>query len=361
MAINIDGIVNVNISIEKPMSDSSSFGSILLIGYGPADREKIVPDVQEYSSLEEIRESGWMQDEKMYIAAETAFLQEPKPEKIFIAVQRTVEPKKKSDTVEYENIQDTLNRALEINSWYGICAVGLPETLYSDIATWAESREKLFFFTYLENTEGEKLSKNKELLRTIAYCVNQTGKYDEFTHVAVMATCFSFAPGEETWALKSLRSVNPSKFTTLLAKALDEGNINYYVAIGNKNLTQNGKTLAGEWIDVIRFRDWLKNELQVKVLDLFTKYPKLPFTDHGISAIDGVMQSVLKNGQDIGGIAVTEYDEEGNEILGFTTKVPLSSSLTAEQKSSRTLTGCRWTSRLAGAIHCVEINGTLTN
>ena len=43
-----------------------------------------------------------------------------------------------------------------------------------------------------------------------------------------------------------------------------------------------GKTGGGEWIDVIRFRDWLQNDMQVRVVNLLIVNPKIPYTDNGI-------------------------------------------------------------------------------
>ena len=72
------------------------------------------------------------------------------------------------------------------------------------------------------------------------------------------------------------------------------------------------------------------------------------------------MEETLKKGQDIGGIAPTEYDADGNSIPGFTVKVPKAFDLTEAERKSRKLTGCKYTARLAGAIHLVEIEGFLT-
>ena len=72
------------------------------------------------------------------------------------------------------------------------------------------------------------------------------------------------------------------------------------------------------------------------------------------------MLASLKEGQKWGGIAPTEYDEDGNANPGYTTSVPLASNLTSTQKASRTLENCRFTARIAGAIHMVNIKGCLT-
>ena len=121
-----------------------------------------------------------------------------------------------------------------------------------------------------------------------------------------------------------------------------------------------GKTASGEWIDLIRFRDWLQNDMQVRVVNLLVTNKKIPYTDGGIGLVQNQMIASLKAGQQAGGIAPTEYDEDQNEIPGYVTKVPLAANLTAVQKASRKLKGVSFQARIAGAIHMVEINGNLT-
>ena len=126
------------------------------------------------------------------------------------------------------------------------------------------------------------------------------------------------------------------------------------------SITQNGKVAAGEWIDVIRFRDWLQEEMTVNIFNALVNSDKIPYTDTGIAIIENQMRAALRLGQTRGGIAPTEYDEDGNENLGFTIEVPLASSISANTKASRILEDVKFTARLAGAIHAVDIKGSLT-
>ena len=122
----------------------------------------------------------------------------------------------------------------------------------------------------------------------------------------------------------------------------------------------NGQVVGNEWADVIRFRDWLKDDMQTRLVNLFVTEPKVPYTDSGIAKVENQMKASLDRGQRVGGIAEDEYDEEENLIPGYTTTVPRSASLTASEKASRKLTGCSFMARLAGAIHQVAVTGTLT-
>ena len=69
-------------------------------------------------------------------------------------------------------------------------------------------------------------------------------------------------------------------------------------------------TLSGEWIDVIRFRDWLKADMQTRVFQVLKSNRKVPFTDSGIGLVEGAMERSLKEGQDIGGYRILRRPRE---------------------------------------------------
>ena len=142
-------------------------------------------------------------------------------------------------------------------------------------------------------------------------------------------------------------------------QALQEANISYYVEYGGKAITQGGKTVSGQWIDVIRVMWWQKSDMQERIYNLFVTQPKIPYTDNGIAQVQNQIICSLKRGQAMGGIAPTEYDEEGNAIPGYTVTVPRARDLTQAERASRQLKGCKFTARLSGAIHNVEVRGTL--
>lgn len=341
----LDNIVNCSISIESPVEDGASFGTILLAGDAPLKGGEGMEDVGMYSSLQEVFDAGWDGESEMYLAARAAFIQEPKPECIYIAVR-------KKDGQGTEGITGTVRRALETPGWYGLALVGAESGDYGEVAELVETTEKIFAFSTQE--PGVPMV-NRNYMRTF-------GIYSEknrHAHIAWMAKAFSFDPGSETWAFKGLAGVEPSAPGPAVVRELKSMNLGYYVTCAGKDITQGGKTLGGEWIDVIRFRDWLKNRMQVRIYRLFVKNPKIPYTDAGITLVENQMDAVLKEGQKAGGIADTEYDADENPVYGYTVTVPRAASLTAEQRAKRILPGCRFTARLSGAIHAVELKGNL--
>lgn len=370
----LDRIVNCDISIEKPVMDSASFGTVLIIGDAPTNGGKDLRPVDKYTSLAEVTDAGWNEDTEIYKAARAAFLQEHKPELIYIAVrqEKAVESDGKDDIPEedtetqtketgaetgtgLEKFSDTVKRVLGISGWYGLALAGADASDYEEVAYIIESAEKLFVFSVQSKELPLTLSRTDYLRTAVIY----SDSADEYADVAWLTECFSYAAGSETWAYKMLSGVSVSELTTREMGRFDEANVNYYVTCANKDITLQGKVIGGEWIDVIRFRDWLKNEMQLRIFALFVKYPKIPYLDSGITLVENQMRATLQDGQEAGGIAVTEFDENEEPVEGFTVTVPKAASLSSAQRASRKLRNCRYTARLAGAIHMVEIHGNL--
>ncbi len=369
----LDRIVNCDISIEKPVMDSASFGTVLIIGDAPTDGGKDLRPIDKYASLTEVTDAGWKEGSEIYKAARAAFLQEHKPELIYIAVrQKSAEGDDKEDIPEeeaeaqttaiaigtegeLEKFSDTVRRVLGMPGWYGLALAGADTVDYDEVAYIIESAEKLFAFSVQAKELPLPLSRTDYLRTAVIYSESA----DEYAHVAWLTECFSYAPGSETWAYKMLSGVKAAELTTREMGKFDEANVNYYISCANKDITLQGKVVGGEWIDVIRFRDWLKNEMQIRIFSLFVKYPKIPYLDSGITLVENQMRAALQNGQEAGGIAMTEFDENEEPVEGFTVTVPKAASLSSAERASRKLRNCRYTARLAGAIHMVEIQGNL--
>ena len=371
----LDRIVNCDISIEKPVMDSASFGTVLIIGDAPPDGGKDLRPIDKYASLTEVTDAGWKEGSEIYKAARAAFLQEHKPELIYIAVrQKSAEGDDKEDIPEeeaeaqtkrtaiatgtegeLEKFSDTARRVLGMPGWYGLTLAGADTVDYDEVAYIIESAEKLFAFSVQAKELPLPLNRTDYLRTAVIYSESA----DEYAHGAWLTECFSYAPGSETWAYKMLSGVQAAELTTREMGRFDEANVNYYISCANKDITLQGKVVGGEWIDVIRFRDWLKNEMQIKIFSLFVKYPKIPYLDSGITLVENQMRAALQNGQEAGGIAMTEFDENEEPVEGFTVTVPKAASLSSAERASRKLRNCRYTARLAGAIHMVEIQGNL--
>lgn len=355
MSNNISDVVDVTIAIESPATDSASFSNLLLVVPGPTNVGKDdMPTVAVVREAKELTEFGYSSEDEAYKATAVAFNQDMRPEKVYIIARKsTLESK--------EAIADCLDRALTVNEWYGFSLISF--TSGSEIeaaAKWAESNSKLFGFTYVtgncpvditvyENTFGFYAGDLK---------TSEIPDGNMYAAVAYMAKCFSYDPGSETWGLKTLRGVSASNLSTTKVETLKNSNVNFYRTIANKDVTQEGKVGSGEWIDVIRFKEWLINKLQIEVFNFMVKNPKISFNDAGITGIHNVIESVLSSAQGTG-IDEDRFDENGDVDKGYTITVPRSADVSDTDKKNRRLTGVTFTARLAGAIHETSIKGTL--
>ncbi|MCD7826348.1 MAG: DUF3383 domain-containing protein [Clostridiaceae bacterium] len=363
---NLDEIVNVDIEISTPASTDESFSNILFVVEAPDGEatEEIGSSVIAISQAADLNDYGFSSKHQAYIMATVAYSQSPEPDTIYVVV-RQEEDGEDSETA-YESMTTVLNRALEAGGWYGIAlsktflnAADLEEAI-----KWTEANNKLFGFSF---TDSELPVTTTNYFRSFAVYggdvpdVEVIPDENYYISLAMMAKCFGYDPGSETWALKTLAGVYPCKLSSTMKTYCDSNNITYFTTYASKNITSSmgGKVLGDEWIDTIRFRDWLKNDMQERVFNLLVLNQKIPFTDDGITSVEGKMEESLKAGQDVGGIAPTEYDDDDNEIPGYTITVPKSADLTDTQKASRQLTGCKFTAKLAGAIQAVDISGNL--
>lgn len=374
MNSNYDLIANVNINIESPIVDETSFGNLLIVGPGPATAPATAPAViGEYKSLKAVLDAGWGANEPVAIAAKVAFAQTPTPYKIYIApIQIITTAGEDNTTVETpEAATATVTRALASHDWYVLCTAGVEADQYPSISALIETAERLFVYTELNfnfATKEGSITNASTLYRTIGIFGKETStqavanvpEENNYLHVAFAATWLNYESGTETTAFKELRAVYPSTLADTEVSALEAGNINYFTTIGNKNVTMIGKVLSGEWADVIRFRDWLKNDIQARVANVFANNAKVPFTDAGIALLHSAIRESLTEGQNRGGICIDEYDEDGNLIPGYETSVPTAGSISSTQKASRKLAGPSFRARMSGAIHFATIIGSMT-
>ena len=368
---NLERICTVDISLDSPISNEASFDNILIIGPAPAtpNPEAEVPAVGVYNSLSEVTELGFVATgaaaDPVGVAARVAFSQTPRPHEVYIAIIGETETE--DGETEPQKAVDVLDNALSMNGWYCICPVGIEDDEVKEVIQWTETQNKIC--GYIDRDPDRPIAEPGLYLRSYPVYPKVTedqlendipaeNKYG--SHIAQAVKAMNYHSGGETWALMPVATVTPSKLSSTFIKKLEKANFNFVLTVASKNITQGGKTNGGEWIDVIRFRDWLQNDMQVRIVNLLIVNPKIPYTDAGIGLVENQMLASLKDGQKYGGVAPTEYDADGNENPGYVTSVPLASEISSTQKASRTLTDCKFSARLAGAIHVVEVKGCLT-
>ena len=353
---NIDRIVKVSIQLRTAGITSVNFNDLLLFGpfvkpSGSTANVYIITDPDEL-----VETFGVLVTDPMYYAALAFFSQIPHPARMFIGFDGNA-----------TNVDTDLIAINDENSdWYGLCDVMHDENRTLDIAAWIEAHEKIFVTTLndADNTTAaatDQTSVAYQLMNNNYFRTAWWWNPDplQFPDVAIAAKSFTKYPGQETWANQRLSAVVSTFLSETIAINIFAKNGNTFEPFRNINITQQGKTSGGEWIDVIRFRDWLCEEIKVRIFQQMVDN-RIPYTDPGIAIIRSRLQQALDFGVKRGGIAPPEVDLDGNYIPSYVIEVPLSATISPNDKANRILRDVYFTARLAGAIHVVEIQGTLT-
>ena len=355
---NLNRIVNVTIALATAGLRQQAFSDLMLVDIhtGP-DRVSVITDADDLLT-------GFGLDETsgLYKAALVAFSQEPTVNRLFIGKR-----------VALESASATLAACAAANDeWYGFSLVDHAEADLLSAAAWAEANQKLFLavitdtdVTVSSGTEPATPLVTGNYFRT-AWWYHTSA--DQWPEVASAAKAFTVPPGGGgygvteggTWANMTLRGVTTTSLTETAFVNVRNKNGNTFEPFRNLSLTQGGKTAGGEWIDVIRGRDWLCEEIRVNVFLLFVD-KRIPYTDAGIAAIRQRLDQSLSLGVRRGLVAPRELDPDTDkEIPSYTISVPRSVQISQNDKANRILRDVTFKARLAGAIHATTLTGSLT-
>ncbi|HBJ68558.1 DUF3383 family protein [Alcaligenes phenolicus] len=252
-------------------------------------------------------------------------------------------------------------------NWYGLVMTSRVIEDVLSAAAWTESNEKLFGTasadaSILDPDSTDDLASQlqaKQYFRSFG--VYSAAAEIQYPEAALMSSMFTYYPGQETWALKKLAGIAYDELSEGQALVAHGKSFSTFEPFRNFAVTQGGLTAAGEWIDVIRLRDALVEQIKVSVVSaMINADGKVAFTDDGIQMIGNAIRAPLDLNVRRGGIATEELDENDRIVPSYTLSLPRSNQVPFNDKANRVLRDVYFTARLAGAIHVSEIKGSLS-
>lgn len=259
-----------------------------------------------------------------------------------------------NSTADYGIATDLAAIAAVRNDWFGLIVDNQSELIINAAAAWAETNRKLLAFTSGDTlgitgaaAGGDVFDDQEVASRAFTFGVYSDSPH-EHAAAALMGRIFPLKPGQATWAHKTLRNVSAQELSATHRSNLEAKNGNWYCSVSGKAITFPGMT-GLDFIDVSRTVEWVKTRWQEDVFLALSNADKQPFTDKGIGAVEAAMRGVWIEG--IGNGAL-------NDDLALT--MPLADDVSAADKAARTLTGVKANGTVAGAIHTVEIQGTIS-
>lgn len=284
------------------------------------------------------------------------FILRTTPNILSISQGLIVDPLSPSDTV--ENDLDAIEASN--SDWYALASISRDFQTVLSIASWVEARVKLFGTTSSDpNIINLSASDDNS---SIAYELYSSGfvrtflmyhqdSDDDYPECAWFGRVLPLEPGSETWKFKTLNSISYSNLSTTQSLNARNKKANTYEFIGGVGITREGTISQGEFIDIIRGVDWLTARIQEFVYSVLVRNNKVPYTDSGIALIEAEVRRALELGISNDFIATTPQ---------YTVTVPRASEVPPNDKANRVLNNVRFQATLAGAIHAVTINGTVS-
>lgn len=253
--------------------------------------------------------------------------------------------------------------------WYGLILTSREQVDVRAAMDWVEANEKLFVTAsndpaILQSVDTNSIAYYAQSNNYMRTAVMYQSKADtQYPDAALMSDRFTYYPGAATWANVRLSGV--------FADSLPEGdyvvakskNVTTFEVFRNFSMTQGGKVAGNEWIDIIRLRDALVEAIKVSIVGAIVRATnstgKLPFTDGGIQVIGNAIRGPLDLNVARGGISPPTLDENDDVIPSYTVTLPRAVNISDNDKANRLLQDVYFTARLAGAIHFVEVQGSL--
>lgn len=244
---------------------------------------------------------------------------------------------------------------VEDDDWYCLLIASQRESDIAAAAAWTETKKKIFLcnsadYGIISSSTTDVASD----LETAAYArtaIMYHANLGEHAGAAWAGQCLPLDPGSETWAYKTLASISADTLTATQRGFVEAKNANHYTTVAGNNITRYGLTSAGEYIDVTRFVDWVQARIQEEVFGLLINNIKVPYTDKGVAMVKGKILGVLRAGVAVGGLA----EDPAPAVFA-----PLVADVSSLDKANRLLPDVTFTATLAGAVHTLQISGTLS-
>ncbi|QCT03291.1 hypothetical protein E6C60_2579 [Paenibacillus algicola] len=327
--------VTVIIDIKKP-TPIVGFGKPLIIGTSAAAKP-----YKSYTDLAEVAADHTINSE-IYKAAAAIFNQEHRPPELAVMSRETA-----------GTWEDFLPQIFEKDWYFLICTRSAVEDITA-IADAVEANDSRQFMVSTTSKEDMVTIKAKEYKNTTVFYHTNIDNYPE---AALVGEAGSKTVGSITWKGQRLRGILPLDISAAELREIHNlGGITYVTKAGDP-VTSEGKTVSGEYIDVIHAKHFVIYTIEYEVQKLFNnaRNQKIGYDNTGIAQIEGVVRNVLQRCTLQGIIA---RDDAGTGL--FETTFKTREQTTALERSTREYNGGTFGFELAGAIHETTIRGLVT-
>lgn len=350
-----DRIANIQVFLKTARISGTNFGMPMIIGETSAFSERVI----EITDTAELVSKGVAATDPIYVMANTALSQ-----KSYGGINSLMVGRKSKD----ESYTDALNACRSQNATFRTVLCPSRENgVQSEIASWAESHN-ILYVTATADQQATDATSTTDILYVLSKYTHTACGYDplaasQYIDAALAGRCLSQAI-RAPWANRRIAGVTPLTDQTAAKAAIAKGAFtieSFSNGAGTTSITisQGGTVASGEWIDVIRGRDYAQEYLQLEMAQLHID-ADIPYNDAGILIHVNRLSAGLTYLQGIGIIDDDVVLDDGTVSPGFAIKYPRRADISSNQVASRKLTDLSAEARLRGAIIMVDASVTLS-
>lgn len=244
---------------------------------------------------------------------------------------------------------------MENNEWIALTTETHIDENIIELAGEIEAREKIYVVA-VSDADVKTTSTNDvaSQLKSLGYqktaIMWKADADTAYPECAWVAGQIQPAPGNNSWAYKSLTGTATDRLTGTESVNLSNKNVSTYEYISGVNSVVGGKMAGGEFIDVMLGVLWLTARMRERIWFRLANTPKIAYTNAGIAILEAEVRAQLQEGI------------RNNFLAANPTPVvvvPDALSVDPNLRALRTLEDLKFEARLAGAIHFVKISGSV--
>ncbi|WOC33054.1 MULTISPECIES: DUF3383 family protein [Caproicibacterium] len=189
--------------------------------------------------------------------------------------------------------------------------------------------------------------------RTVGFYYPQKGVY---ATAALVGKIAQKQPGTYTCKNLILDNLQPLELDdTMVQSVQDKGCLTFVTKAGD-NVTTEGKTIGGEYIDIVDGKDYIIYRIQHDSQKILNQSDKVPYNDNGIAQLEAACVGVMKDCYGDGNLIIATGDD-GKPA--YTVQYGKLSQTSAAERANRHYSLGRFSFSLLGAIHSADVNGSI--
>lgn len=330
--------VKVKIDLVKPVGQTG-FGVPLIL----EENATTAKSYTECSSLAEVITAGFAETTKVYKAVNTLFMQDNAPAKIAVCA---------TDGTAATWLSEVDNVTKDWRQLVVVTESSETAIAVSAIMSKVETLDNKLYFADLASDDDTSLTVSG-INRTVLFYCDGTDEHPSPSAALVGATA-GLPVGSITYKNMILKGISPQKLTdTEMAAIHDKGGITFVTKAGD-NVTSEGKVAGGEYIDIIDSKDYVISQLEYRTQKVLNSSGKVPYDNGGIALLQSICEDVLKDAYNNGIIA-----SKDDGTPDYTVNYALRSEVTDADRVARKYVGGQFSFKLSGAIHEVEVIGSI--